>query len=128
MSHVLLLEPNTLLAHTYSEALAYAGFTVAVAAGAQQGIHSADEHCPDVIVLELQLPRHNGVEFLHELRSYAEWQRIPVIIHTAMPVARMSDDRHHLLQDSLGVQVLLYKHSASLTDLVEAVRMQVAIS
>jgi DNA-binding response OmpR family regulator len=123
MQHVLLLEPNTLLTATYTAIFEHEGFTVSVAAGAQAGIHAADAQRPDVIVLELQLPRHNGVEFLHELRSYPEWQNIPVIVHTSLPPAKTEPSRE-VLQTSLGVAAVLYKHATSLADLVRAVRAQ----
>jgi CheY-like chemotaxis protein len=125
MQHVLLLEPNTLLATTYQAALEHAGLTVAVAAGAQAGIHAADQQRPDVIVLELQLPRHNGIEFLHELRSYPEWQHIPVVVHTSLPPTA-TEATKAVLHDSLGVTTVLYKHATPLADLIGAVRSQLA--
>ena len=127
MSHVLLLEPNTVLAATYQAALEHFGFTVTVASGAQAGIHAADAQQPDVIVLELQLPRHNGIEFLHELRSYPEWQYIPVVVHTSLPPA-VTEARSETLRSSLGVEVILYKHATSLADLAAATRAQLVVA
>lgn len=69
--HVLLIEPNTLLAATYRQALQHAGHEVRHVTGAQAAVMAADGRTPDVVVLELQLPQHSGLEFLHEFRSYA---------------------------------------------------------
>src|SRR5690606_21603784 len=89
MSHVLLIEPNTLLADTYTQALTHAGHEVTHVTGAQAGIDAADKRQPDLVIVELQLPRHSGVEFLHEFRSYAEWLNVPVVVNTSLPPARI---------------------------------------
>jgi two-component system sensor histidine kinase/response regulator len=125
MAHVLLLEPNTLLARTFADALQTAGHTVAVVRGAQRAVHTADEQRPDVVILELQLPEHNGIEFLHEFRSYPEWQHIPVVINTSLPPAMMRQYLPALAQD-LGVQTVLYKATTTLADLLRIVHSEVA--
>ncbi|HEV7454131.1 MAG TPA: response regulator [Candidatus Saccharimonadales bacterium] len=125
MSHILLLEPNTLLARTYAQVLTQAGHTVTPVRGAQQAIHAADQQMPDVVILELQLPAHNGIEFLHEFRSYPEWQHVPVIVNTTLAPALMQRYTSTLQRD-LGVQVVLYKPTATLADLCRAVKAGVA--
>ncbi|MET0779307.1 MAG: response regulator [Candidatus Saccharimonadales bacterium] len=121
MSHILLLEPNTLLARTYTQVLMQAGHTVAPVRGAQQAIHAADQQMPDIVILELQLPAHNGIEFLHEFRSYPEWQQVPAVVNTTLAPALMQPYTQTLKQD-LGVQVILYKPTATLAELCRAVK------
>lgn len=121
MSHILLIEPNTLLAKTYTQALQYAGHTVAHVTGAQSAIDAADKKVPDVVILELQLPQHSGVEFLHEFRSYAEWLNVPVVINTLLPPARIMLVKKPLMRD-LGVCEILYKPRATLQDIVRIAR------
>jgi DNA-binding response OmpR family regulator len=121
--HVLLLEPNILLARTYTDALTHAGFSVAHAATAQTAIDAADKQHPDVVVVELQLPMHSGVEFLHEFRSYPEWQDVPVIVHSVLPPMQLTAVRSSLERD-LGVRAILYKPRTSLQQLLRAVREQ----
>ncbi|HSX33956.1 MAG TPA: response regulator [Candidatus Saccharimonadales bacterium] len=119
MSHILLLEPNTLLGKTYTKAFTYAGHTAAYQTDAQGAIFAADTQRPDLIVLELLLPNHNGIEFLHELRSYPDWQHIPVVVHTALPAARLAPVAE-VLQRDLGVETILYKPQTSLQSLLQA--------
>jgi len=118
--HVLLIEPDTIQATNYSEALRRAGHSVAHARSAQSAVQLADTgNKPDVVVLELQLPQHNGIEFLYEFRSYPEWQAIPAVIHTFVPVR---DLKHATtLTQELGVREILYKPTTSLQELCEAV-------
>lgn len=121
MAHVLIIEPDKLLAQTYRRALEHAGCSVAVAHGAQDGVQASDIQKPDVVVLELQLAAHDGIEFLHEFRSYAEWRAVPVIVQSSIPPEALEPFVLALKRD-LGVVELLYKTTASLRLLVRAVR------
>jgi DNA-binding response OmpR family regulator len=78
--HILIVEPDLSLARIYAKALQTATHTTAHARGAQDAIMAADSQHPDLVILELELAVHNGVEFLYEFRSYSEWQDIPVVI------------------------------------------------
>lgn len=77
---ILIIEPDGLLGSLYGGALEDGGHAVAYAKTAQQAIAAADETVPDLVVLELQMARHNGIEFLYEFKSYTEWQGVPVIV------------------------------------------------
>src|SRR5689334_12321215 len=117
MSQILLIEPDRVLAETYRQALLAGGHRVVCCASAQAGIISADQYLPDLIILELQLIEHSGIEFLYELRSYPDWQDIPVIVQTHVPPAEFSANRQ-LLRGQLGVRSYLYKPQTTLRELL----------
>lgn len=121
MSHVLLIEPNTLLAKSYTHALQHAGHTVAHANGAQAGIDAADAETPDLVITELHLAGHSGIEFLHEFRSYSEWMAVPVVLNTSLTAAQLAPVIDALHRD-LGIREVLYKPRTSLQDLVRVAR------
>jgi DNA-binding response OmpR family regulator len=123
MSYVLVIEPDRLLAASYHQALTSAGHTVIVCAGAQAAIMAADHSRPDLVILELQLVEHSGIEFLYEFRSYVDWQTIPVILQTQVPPAEFNGNRQ-LLTGELGVATYLYKPQTSLRQLLRAVSEQ----
>lgn len=85
---ILLVEPNKLFTQNISKALAASGYEVRLAASAQAAIASADDQKPELVILEIELAKHNGIEFLYEFRSYADWQEIPVIIYSHVPASR----------------------------------------
>lgn len=118
MAELLLLEPNRMLAKSYVMALQNAGHRVRHCARGQTAIEAADKKTPDLVIVELQLAGHNGLEFLYEFRSYPEWQNIPVIIQSVVPP--------HVIENAaalpqLNVSAYLYKPTTKLARLVETV-------
>lgn len=124
--HILLIEPDVLLAKAYVAALQGAGFSVRAVADAQSAINAADMRIPDLVILEVQLASHNGIEFLHEFRSYTEWQDIPVIIFTMIDPRVLL--RSPTITHDLRVSNCYYKPTTSLAKLVTIVREAVAQS
>lgn len=124
MANILMLEPDALLADIYSQALMFDGHKVRHSVSAQRGVFQVDEKRPDVIIVELQLVAHSGIEFLYELRSYSDWQHIPVIVHSCIPPTEFEDSAK-LLRDLLHVRTYLYKPQTSLKTLLREVRQLV---
>jgi DNA-binding response OmpR family regulator len=117
---ILLIEPDRPLAEIYAQALSKAGHTVTVAMGAQSGISAADHQTPDLVLLELQLAAHSGIEFLYEFRSYADWRAVPVLILSQVAPQEFLDN-WPLLRDRLGVRAYLYKPATTLKELERAI-------
>ncbi len=124
MSQILLLEPDTLLGSTYQEALQSVSYEVVWCKDAQQAVDALNKNTPDLIIAELQLAKHNGVEFLYELRSYADWQRVPVIVlsHISQLERGISD----ALWQHMGIAAYHYKPFTKLQDLIRSVDTIVA--
>jgi DNA-binding response OmpR family regulator len=120
MAQILLIEPDRVLAETYVQALMHAGHEVQAAGGAQAAVMSADAIRPDLVIVELQLVAHSGIEFLYEFRSYSDWQDVPVIIHSNVPPHEFNDSAG-LLRDELGVRDYLYKPRTTLVELLDTV-------
>jgi CheY-like chemotaxis protein len=104
MANVLLIEPNVALARTYVQALQHVGHHVDHVGSAQQAIDAAD-----------------GVEFLHEFRSYPEWQATPVIINTQLTQNALRAVQGALAGD-LGVVQVMYKPRTTLEQLLSSVK------
>ena len=60
------------------------GFSVTVANDGKSGIESAIHNKPDVILLDIRMPRMGGFEVLRELKKNKETGRIPVIMLSAL--------------------------------------------
>lgn len=118
--HILLLEPDVVLARTYKSALQSDGHSVAHVTNAQHAIIAADEQTPDLVILELQLAPHNGIAFLQEFQSYSDWADVPIVFHTYVPV-RTNGDAHKIMRHEYGVEHWLYKPQTTLTQLLAVV-------
>lgn len=127
MATILLVEPDRLLADVYRAALAHRGHDVYICASAQSAIFCADEHRPDLVLLELQLVGHSGIEFLYEFRSYPDWTSVPVVVLSQVPPAELQASRE-LLSSQLGVLDYHYKPQISLAKLAAAVEEALAIA
>ena len=114
---ILLIEPDIQLGQIYSKALQRAGHSLHWQRDAQSAIEIADTVKPDLVVLEIQLARHNGIEFLYEFRSYPDWQQTPIILN--INAHELPADKH--LLDKLGIRDILYKPQTKLADLVASV-------
>ncbi len=119
-----MLEPDVLLARNTAGALKNSGHQVSWHRDAQSAISELDKTRPDLIVSELQLTNHSGVEFLYELRSYIEWQDIPLIIFSHVP--NMQPKAEHW--QKLGVVAYHYKPATKLNDLVHSVEQVLTVA
>lgn len=120
MAHILLIEPDHSLARAYKSALESANHSVSISTSAQTAVDAADETCPDVVIMELQLIAHSGIEFLYEFRSYADWQKIPVIILSRVPPAEFNQCAR-TMREHLGVAQYCYKPQTDLKQLLHVV-------
>ena len=120
MPRVLVVEPDRSLSHTIEKYLAKYGFEVSASATAQDAISKADQSKPDLIILEVAMPKNNGVAFLQELRSYTDWLAVPVIIYSHIPL----EDTGLAETDwrKQGVVAYLYKPTNTLGDLLHNIQ------
>ena len=78
---VLVVEDDQPLVRIMTKSLETNGFEVLTAFDGEEGLRSARDDRPDAIVLDLQLPRVNGVDVCKRLRS--EGNAVPIIMLTA---------------------------------------------
>lgn len=101
-----------------------AGFSVMTASNGEEALERIKERKPDLISLDLVMPRKSGIRCYYELRKNKEWSKIKVIIVTA----HARDDRVRKEMDELfegatisGPQIYLEKpvHPQDYVDLIK---------
>lgn len=122
--NLLLVEPDTTTARLIKRAFEKQGHTVRRAVSAQTAVDMMIEALPDAVVLEVQLGVHNGIEFLYEIRSYVDWQQVPVVVYSLNQAVRHTRFRAPFRR--LGVKDVLYKPTASIDSLRRIVEAHVA--
>jgi two-component system alkaline phosphatase synthesis response regulator PhoP len=80
MPKILIIEDEKMLAQMYKEKLEKENFKVHLAFDSREGIKLAKKEKPDLILLDILLPKENGIFFLQFQRSDPEISSIPVIV------------------------------------------------
>jgi two-component system, OmpR family, phosphate regulon response regulator PhoB len=83
MSAILLVEDDPDIRHLVSYKLTTGGFDVTEASDGFAALRSARQNPPDLVILDVQLPRLSGLEVCRELRSGPDTAQIPIIMLTA---------------------------------------------
>lgn len=76
----------TAIQHTLSDK-----YSVQLAQSAEYAYQLLEKSIPDLILLDLEMPRVNGYEFLEELKKHPEWKAIPVIFLTGADSRKKED-------------------------------------
>jgi CheY-like chemotaxis protein len=82
---VLLVDDSRFLRMATGRALEKAGYKVIAATDGEQALHSAVESTPDVIVLDMMLPKLSGPQVLRALKQDPGTAAIPVIVLSSLP-------------------------------------------
>lgn len=117
---VLIIEPDKILARQYKRAFESAGLKARLCGDAQKAIRLIDKTPPAAVVIELQLARHSGIEFLHEFRTYEDWADIPIFIFSRIPEYALGSSEKTWA--SFGITRYFYKPRTSLVQLIGAVK------
>ena len=68
LPRVLLAEDDSFLAHLVRQTLEDAGFRVFIARNGEEAVSMADYEMPDMVILDVNMPRLNGIEALRQIR------------------------------------------------------------
>lgn len=79
---VLVVEDDIFLADLYKTKFELEGFKTYVAYEGEKGYELAQKNKPDVILLDLILPKMSGFSILENLRTKAEFKKTPIILLT----------------------------------------------
>lgn len=116
MKTALVAEDNPVNRELITEMLEAVDFRVLPAVDGLHAIELLSENRPDLILLDLQMPRLDGRETVQRIRQNPEWAHLPVIACTAFA---MQGDREEILH--CGFSGYLSK-PISLSDLLAAIR------
>jgi DNA-binding response OmpR family regulator len=81
---ILLIEDSRLLRVTTERTLMRAGYEVITAADGEEGLRLALENKPDLVILDMMLPKLSGQEVLQRMRLNPSSKSTPVIVLTSL--------------------------------------------
>ena len=79
---ILLVDDDPLIIRMYQRKLADDGYQVNIAANGEEALGEIRKQKPDLILLDVMMPKMNGVETLKALKEDERTKKIPVIILT----------------------------------------------
>lgn len=82
MTKVLIIEDDPIIANIYRSRLDKEGFQVEIAPDGQTGFYRIHEVRPDAILLDLMLPKMDGIQILKKIRAQKQFQQVPVLVFT----------------------------------------------
>ena len=83
MKKVLLIDDDPVIGTSYGRKLRSAGYDVHVAEDGAEGLLALKDFRPDVVLLDLDMPGINGIEWLNEIRCYPTLRHLPVVVLSA---------------------------------------------
>ncbi|MBI4222070.1 MAG: response regulator [Planctomycetes bacterium] len=81
MKTILLVEDDKNQLLLYKQELLLEGYNIITAQDGQEAIKKVKEHTPDLIVMDINMPKMSGIESMGRILS--EHKKIPIIINTA---------------------------------------------
>ncbi|MBX3677543.1 MAG: response regulator [Rhodocyclaceae bacterium] len=98
------------------------GFEVAVAGDGEAALQAMEQLKPDLVLLDIMLPKMNGFEVCQTIRSRPEWQSVKIVMLTAK-----GRDTEVAKGTALGADAYMTK-PFSTKDLIEQVRQLLEVA
>lgn len=114
---ILLVEDDDSLASVYVTRLQTEGFDVRRVANGEEALATAISYKPDLVVLDVMMPRVSGFDVLDILRNTPETANLKVIMLTAL-----SQDSDKERAKALGADDYLVKSQVVIADVIERIR------
>jgi DNA-binding response OmpR family regulator len=120
---ILLVEDDDALASVYQTRLEAEGFAVQRVPNGEDALASALSYKPELILLDVMMPKVSGFDVLDILRNTPDTANIKVVMLTAL-----SQDSDKQRAESLGVDDYLVKSQVVIADVVDRIKAHLGVS
>lgn len=86
MARVLVVDDDNAVRDVLQLILRRAGYDVRLAGNGLEALNEMRSGGADLVLLDIEMPGMNGLEFCEQMRANPAWQKIPVIMMTGRPV------------------------------------------
>jgi len=123
MKKILIIEDNQIVANVYRNKLAVDGYQTEVALDGEAGLKMMRTFQPDIMILDLMLPKMSGVDVIKAVRGEADFAKLPIIVFSNTYLT-------NLIQEAwkAGANKCLSKASCSPKEILDVVRHTVGDS
>lgn len=81
---LLIIEDDELIVQMYRASLANSGFVIRWEKDGEAGLSALKSYVPDLVILDIMLPKINGLDVLKELRSDPRLSTTPVVVMSSL--------------------------------------------
>lgn len=120
---ILLVEDDDTLADVYQTRLNAEGFDIKRVPNGEEALATALEYKPDLILLDVMMPKVSGFDVLDILRNTPDTTNVKIIMLTAL-----SQDSDRERAKSLGVDDYLIKSQVVIADVVDRVKHHLGLA
>ncbi len=92
MKKILIIEDDQLVANIYRNKFTVEGFMVEIALDGESGYELVGAFRPDIVILDLMLPKVAGLDLLKKIRSQPALKNLPVIVFSNTYLSNMVQD------------------------------------
>lgn len=114
---ILIVEDDHFLTKLYSVKFSQGGFTVLLASNGEEGVRKAVLEKPDLVLLDMILPKKNGFDVLRDLTANPATKDIPVII-----LSNLGQEQDIEEAKRLGAIDYIVKTATPIAEVVERVK------
>ena len=118
---ILIVEDNPQSMRMIEMALRTKGYTLLKAIDGEEALDMAVREQPDLIIMDLQLPKMNGLEVTRRLRQMPEFSQIPIIAITA---CAMKGDRETAIEAGCNAYLLKPINTRGLPEVIAEMLQQ----
>ena len=114
---IVLADDEQFIALAYNDGLTRAGFEVFVANNGEEALEQVKAHKPDLVLLDLIMPKKDGFSVLQDMKADPALANIPVLILSNLSQATDAEETKRL-----GAVDFIVKSDVSLQELIERIK------
>ena len=117
MAKILFIEDDPLIIKIYTTRLTADGYQVLSAENGADGITLAEKELPDLIVLDIMMPKVDGFGVLQKLRSHPQLKDKPILVYS-----NLAQEEELNRARQLGATEFIVKANLSPTEMVAKIK------
>ena len=113
---ILIIEDDQHLAEIYKTKLDLRGHDTVHAADGEQAVELFFEQKPDLVLLDIYLPKLDGFGVLHQMKKHEDFEETPIIVFSNLHIDLGDEEK-----ERLGIKEFFLKSDIALEDMVESI-------
>ncbi|MEI7765699.1 MAG: response regulator [bacterium] len=114
---VLIVEDDIHVSKVFQVQVEKAGFVAIVSEDGEEALRVLEAEKPDLVILDLMIPKKDGFEVLEEARKMPEFQKIPIVV-----ISNLGQDTDKARALGLGATEYLVKVDFSIQEIINKIK------